>query len=190
MPDHSEPWPVIEANDVLKGDLSMDALLKIRSQSDGLLIHYDIAFIHTHGLKRYEDDPATALLAGTGTLQVVFIRPNFQMLRKQFFNRKVRRQKTKSKASLLWKRFIRQPMRRAMSPFTGKHAFSTEDLYSEHKGLTHCYREWEAFLQRLAKERPNTEILIVEPASSQNKVEEFQLVKNQNNAVPTNTLRK
>ena len=178
LPEHSGSWPVIEANDVLKGNLSAEVLLGIDTQPGGILVHYDIVFIHCYGLERYEDDPAMKLMTGADALHVVFVRPDYQVVRRQFFDRKARHQKTKSKASLLWGRFVRHPLRRALAPFTGTPTLSTEALYSGHQWLAGCYRDWEAFLRRLAEQHPNAEILIVEPASGPGESPKFRLAAN------------
>ena len=174
LPEPSGAWPVVEANDVLKGNLTREALLEIKSRPGGVLVHYDIVFIHCYGLKRYEDDPALELLAGADALHVVFVRPEAHVVRKQFFDRKARHQKTKSKASLLWGRYFRHPLRRALAPFTGKPTLSTERLYGERQWLAGCYQEWEAFLRRLAERSPGAKVIVVEPAGS-GEAEAFRL---------------
>ncbi len=190
FPDQAGSWPVVEANDVLKGNLSGDAFRGITHQPGGLLVHYDIVFIHCYGLKRYEDDPAMSLMTGADTLHVVFVRPDFQVVRRQFFDRKSRHQKTKSKASLLWGRFVRRPLRQALAPITGKPTLSTEELYGGHKWLAGCYRGWEAFLQRLADKHPNSKILIVEPASGPGEAPKFRLAANLGTAASTDPVLK
>lgn len=178
LPDHSGSWPVIEANDVLKGNLSGEPLLEISRQPGGLLVHYDIVFIHCYGLARYEDDPAMKLMTQADSLHAVFVRPDYHVVRRQFFDRKARRQKTKSKASLLWGRFVRHPLRQALAPFTGKPTLSTEALYGGHQWLAGCYRDWEAFLRRLKEQHPNANILIVEPDSGPGEPPKFRLAAN------------
>jgi hypothetical protein len=163
LPTHSGDWPLIEANNVLKRDLSEhDFEAKIRA--GGCLVHYDIVFIHLRGIRRYEDDPALAILDGVNPLHIVFVRPNSEVLRKQFLDRQTRHRMTKSTASLLWSRFFRLPMRRLLSPLTGKPTKSTEDIYGDEKWLPACYSQWENFIHRVLVQHPDAKITIVEPA--------------------------
>lgn len=161
LPAESGNWPLIEANDILKGALTADAL---PADAPGWLVHYDIVFIHRYRIARYEDDPALGLLENAAPLHVVFVRPDSAMVRKQFLDRQTRHRKTKSTASLLWSRFFRLPMRRLLSPITGKPTQSTEDIYSDDKWLAACYQQWETFLHRLAERHPDARITLVEPA--------------------------
>lgn len=176
LPVGAGGWPIIEANDVLKGDLSTESLLQSRTRPDGWLIHYDIVFIHCCRIKRYEDDPAMDLLGGTAPLQVVFIRPDPRSLLEQYHRRLARHQKSKSMGSRLWGRFVRRPLRSALAPFTGKCLLTTAELYTRNKWLAGCYRQWETFLDHLAVRHPGTEIFIVEPATGPDGSETFRWV--------------
>ncbi|MES2439039.1 MAG: hypothetical protein V4584_08225 [Verrucomicrobiota bacterium] len=178
LPAGAGQWPIIEANDVLKGDLSTESLLKSETRPDGWLVHYDIVFIHCCRIKRYEDDPAMDLLGGTDPVTVVFVRPDHQSLLDQYQRRLTSHQKTKSKGSLLWGRYVRRPLRRAMAPFTGKRLLTTAELYAGNKWLAGCYRQWETFLHHLAVRHPGTEIFIVEPVTGPDGSETFRLVGN------------
>ncbi len=178
LPEQSGAWPVIEANNVLKGDLSEKALLAEKSQPGGLLVHYDIVFIHRYGLKRYEEDPAMSLFADAEALRVVFVKPDYQAVRRQFLDRLAQHQKTKAKASLLWGRFVRRPLRRAFAPLTGNVMLSTEELYGDKEWLAGCYREWEAFLLRLEERTPGAKIIVVEPVSGSGEAPKFKLATN------------
>ena len=163
LPTHSGDWPLVEANNVLKRDLSEHSF-KTKVLAGDCLVHYDIVFIHLRGIRRYEDDPALSMLDGVNPLHVVFVRPNSEVLRKQFLDRQTRHRNTKSTASLLWSRFFRLPMRRLLSPLTGKPTQSNEDVYGDEKWLSACYSQWEAFIHRLLEQHPGAQITIVEPA--------------------------
>lgn len=176
LPATAGRWPIIEANDVVKGDLSTESLLQPSSQDDGWLIHYDIVFIHCCGIKRYEDDPAMDLLGGTAPLHVVFVRPDHQSLLEQYHRRFSQHQKTKSRGSRLWARFVRRPLRRMMAPFTRKRLLTTAELYARNNWLAGCYRQWETFLHHLAVRHPGSEISIVEPITGPDGSETFRLV--------------
>lgn len=178
LPDGAGKWPIIEANDVLKGDLSTEALLTSDARPEGWLLHYDIVFIHCCRIKHYEDDPAMGLLGGTDPISVVFVRPIQRSLLDQYQRRLASHRKTKSRGSLLWARLVRRPLRRAMAPFTGKRLLTTAELYAENKWLAGCYRQWEAFLHHLAVRHPGTEIFIVEPVTGPDGSETFRRVGN------------
>jgi hypothetical protein len=176
LPAGAGQWPIIEANDVIKGDLTTGSLLQSPAQADGWLIHYDIVFIHCCRIKRYEDDPAMDLLGGTSPVQVVFVRPDHQSLLEQYHRRFSQHQKTKSRGSLVWARLVRRPLRRLMAPFTGKRLLTTAELYARNNWLAGCYRQWETFLHHLAVRHPGSEILIVEPITGPDGSETFRLV--------------
>ncbi len=160
LPAGTGNWPLVEANDILKGDLAKETL---PAGSPGLLVHYDIVFIHRYGVPSYEDDPALGLLENAAPLHIVFVRPDCGVVRQQFLDRQTRHRKTKSTASLLWSRFFRLPMRRLLAPLTGKPTQSTEDIYTDDKWLAACYLQWETFLHRLAERHPDARLTIVEP---------------------------
>lgn len=100
LPAPSDGWPVVEANNVLKEDLSPVDFAQL-VQAGNCLVHYDIVFIRKHGLRRYEDDPAMRLLAEAASLDVVFVRPDVAQLQTQFQERLQRQAATKSKGSKL-----------------------------------------------------------------------------------------
>jgi hypothetical protein len=176
LPEQSGSWPVVEANDVLKGTLSTQALRRDKNPADGWLVHYDIVFIHCYGIQRYEDDPALDLLTGADSLDVVFIRPDCDRLLTQFFKRQTRHRKTKSKASLLWGGLVRRPLRRVLASFSGKPILTTDELYSKDQWLAGCYRQWENYIHGLIDRVPNARILTVEPAPDPNHPENFRRV--------------
>jgi hypothetical protein len=174
LPDACGSWPVIEANNVLKGNLSPETLRNNLQQADAWLVHYDIVFIHCHGLALYQDDPAMTLLTNADSLTVVFIRPDCEVLRQQFLDRQIRHQQTKSTASLWWGRWVRRPLRRALAPLTGKPILTSAELYADNKWLAACYLQWETFCQHLMESHPQTRLLTVEPASGPS--EHFRLL--------------
>ena len=164
LPEADSSWPVIEANNVLKGTLTMETLRHNKNPAEGWLVHYDIVFIHCYGMQRYEDDPALELLAAADSLDVVFIRPDCGMLRTQFLNRQSRHRMTKATASLLWGRLVRRPLRRALAPITGKPVLTTEELYAKDHWLAGCYRQWETFIHGLIERHPHATVLTLAPA--------------------------
>lgn len=164
LPPAAATWIGIEANNVLKGDLSLSDLRAHIQQAHGCLLHYDIAFIHSHGLARYEDDPALALLEDTNTaLVMIFVKPDFSTLCKQYFARKSRHQKNKSIANRLWACGVRLPLRRVLAALSGHATTKTHERYADPHWLETCYRDWECFLQGLRIRHPQTTALVVEP---------------------------
>jgi hypothetical protein len=169
LPRPAADWPIIEANDVLKG---IPVAENVKSQAPGALVHYDIVFIHRYGISRYEDDPALAMLDDARSLHVVFVRPESGVVSAQFLERQNRHRQTKSKASLLWSRFFRLPARRLLSPLTGRTTLSTENIYRDDKWLAAIYVQWETFIHRLVAQHPDAKLTIVEPSGE---AQEFRL---------------
>jgi hypothetical protein len=175
LPADCAHWPIIEANNLLKGDLTKESLLHHHGQADGWILHYDINFIHCHGVNHYADDPAMELLAAANPLGVVFVRPAREMLHAQFLTRQSRHHHSKSKASLLWARFFRRPLRRALNACSGKRPVSTAELYRQEAWLNACYAQWESFIRGAVKQHPNARILVVEPISAPSTAPSFRL---------------
>jgi hypothetical protein len=161
LPADSGNRPVLEANDVLKGKPVMESL---PAGTDGVALHYDIVLMHRYRIERYEDDPSLDLLDGAESLDVVFVRPDTALVKRNFMNRQNEHRKKKSNVSLLWSRFVRLPMRCLLSPITGKPTQSTEDVYQDDNWLAGCYRRWETFIGSLVERQPNAHLIVVEPA--------------------------
>lgn len=171
LPRDCAKWLLVESNDVLKGDLAEKSFEAVIS-AGSCVLHYDIVLIHHHGISRYEDDPALRLLSNARPLHVVIILPAAEKLRQQFLDRQHRHQQTKSKFSLLWRRFVRRPIRRTLAALSGKPGHSTEELYARDQWLSDCYSEWIAFATSLPQGSP----VIIEPVSNRGQAPEFQLV--------------
>ena len=180
LPPATANWVSIEANNVLKGDLSAADLHAHIQQTDGCLVHYDIAFIHSHGLARYEDDSALAPLEDANTtLLVIFVKPDFPTLHKQYFARRTRHQKNKSAASRLWARGVRQPIRRAWAALSGQAIPKTHERYDDPQWIETCYRAWEDFLHGLLVRHPQTCVITVTPSAAAEGTPEFRLTNNE-----------
>ncbi len=173
---YSPDWPIIELNNVMKGDLSLQAMLDTLFQSDGIVAHYDTAFIFCRGFSDYSKDPGMKLLEQADHVQVVFIKPSFEAVRSQYANRKQLRKKSKSRGSLLWARLFRYPMRRLISTITRKPRATIVDLYNDKKMLNASYKEWVAFLDLLKQSYPQTSVLTVEPESRNDALPGFSLL--------------
>lgn len=161
LPAGSRSWPVLEANDVLKGRPVLESL---PAGTDGIALHYDIVLMHRYHITQYEDDPSLRLLDGARSLTLLFVRPDTDLVKRNFMDRQNAHRKKKSTLSLLWSRYVRLPLRCLLSPLTGKPTQSTEDVYRDDKWLAGCYRQWETFLHRLVESHPNARLTIVEPA--------------------------
>ena len=161
LPAGSGNWPVLEANDVLKGKPVMET---IPAATDGVALHYDIVLMHRYRIERYEDDPSLGFLDAAESLDVVFVRPDTALVKRNFMARQNAHRKKKSTVSLLWSRFVRLPMRCLLSPITGKPTQSTEDVYQDDNWLAGCYRRWETFIGSALERQPNARLIIVEPS--------------------------
>jgi len=167
LPADAADRPVVEANNILKGDLSPDAYRAQLARPEGALVHYDIVFIHSHGLRRYEDDPALAPLETAEAPCVIFVKPDADTLQRQFADRAAQHRRAKSAASRLWAKTVRLPLRRLAATLRGRRVPSTCALYREpHWLAATCYPLWEEYLRRLAQRRPQTRILVVTPAAA------------------------
>lgn len=163
LPVGIEDWPVFEANDCLKDGTKPADIQGAPDALEGLLIHYDIAFIYRHGLQRYEDDPAAEFFMKPEHLTLVCITPDPEELRVQFALRHDRHMRTKSPMSRFWRRFIRHPVRHAWARVKGRRFYGTDDLYRSVARIEECYAAWARFIALLAKDKPDTEIMYVEP---------------------------
>jgi hypothetical protein len=164
LPADAARWPVIEANNVMKGDLAPAAFAQ-QVQAGGCLVHYDIVFIHCHGVRRYEDDPALRLLAQAASLQIVFVRPDITRLQEQYLGRLRQQGSAKTPGSRWWGRWVRRPIRRLKGWLTGQPVVTTANWYSREWWLADCYRQWERYGKSLVASHPGSGILCVEPVS-------------------------
>jgi|GEM_PF-1929155 len=185
LPEASSEWEVVEANDVMKGDLPSDAFAGTLRKG-GVLAHYDIVFIHRHGVSDYEDDPALRLLAEAGPMVTVLVRPNPAQLREQYADRLQRLQAGKSRGSRWSTRWLRGPLRRMRAFLWGRPRMATSDWYLQESALDEAYLRWECFCRNLVSLHPESEALCVEPISSVGVPPAFRLLSmNPALAVPT-----
>ncbi|MBN2429035.1 MAG: hypothetical protein JXK94_11925 [Deltaproteobacteria bacterium] len=171
----SNQWPVIEANDLLKGNLSKNSFLARLKQADGVVVHYDIMFIQCRGMARYEEDEALALLSSIGPLKIVFIRPKYKVLQHQYSKRRNIQRGEKSPGSRFWADYIRYPARKVFAPIRRKLFVSNKEIYQTDELLLKSYLEWGAFIDRLS-ESQKLGVLVVEPISDFGKNPAFRLV--------------
>lgn len=175
LPESAAQWKLVEANDILKGDLDIQEVSQQLSRGEPLLVHYDIVFLHTRGLNRYEQDPAMALWPLAGPITVVFVRPDAATVQRQHLQRSARQQRKKSLGSRLWMNWIRKPLRRMRMALTGKHVVSSMTLYQHPHWLETCYEQWQDYLRSLLQ-RGDTSLLVVAPAPGSPSEEAFILL--------------
>jgi hypothetical protein len=163
LPHGAGRWPHLEANDLLKRGIRADsALLERLHGGEGIVLHYDIAFIYRHGIEEYERDPAAALFAGDNCT-IVCLKPARDRLMCQFTSRRERHLQNKSRARQVWARRVRLPLRRAVARLRGQSFPEAIALYKDHDWLGRCYQRWEAFMHANMHGRPSTKVLYVEP---------------------------
>jgi hypothetical protein len=177
------PQPVIEANDVLKGDLP-SAVYGERIKAGGCLVHYDMVFARRYGIREYADDPALRLLADAPGLTVVFIRPSAACLRQQFHDRQQRLQSAKSAVSRFWRQLVRRPLRRVQAWATGRPVTTTEEWYTRDEELEAAYGRWEQFIHALAATHQGTSVVRVEPAGGAAGEPRFRLCSEPSDVAP------
>lgn len=176
LPRDSASWPVIEANDLLKRGLSHAALPKHGSPQDGVILHYDTFFIRRTGIADYVRDPVYEVISQAADIVVVDIQLPPEQLRIQFRDRLSAQLRSKGLLRSLWARHVRRHLKRASHRLAGKGLPETTELYSRSGQIESCYREWEAFLDRLMKSKPQTRIVRVTPDRAVATADQFCLI--------------
>jgi len=177
LPADAGDWPCVEANNVLKGDQTFESVQQLMHTQPGIVLHYDIVFIHCRGMKRYEDDPAFPLLKGSEGLDIVFIKPEAKLLLNQYWERKNAHEGRKSMFSRNWAKFVRLPLRRLKAKLKGRSITTMEELYAMDGWLPWCYGEWEATVRRLLAPRSGNRMVVIEPAESKGSSPSFRLTQ-------------
>ncbi len=136
LPPGCADWPVVEANDVMKdGRTAVPA-----PASDGLILHYDITFIHRFALTDYTHDPFCAALLSAPPADVVYVKPDAQRLIDQFVERRDRHRGAKSASHVLWADWVRLPLKRARLRRRGLPTREAHELYAEPASWTAATR--------------------------------------------------
>jgi len=164
IPFEINSLPIIEANDILKGSLSDKEL---SGNSSGIILHYDIVLPLRYRIDNYVKDPSLNLLSQCETLHIIFIRPPFDTLRKQFSERLNNINRRKSPLSRLWTKVIRLPVRRLINNIKGKTILNTKEMYKSDEWLTNCYSAWEKYIREAVENHTSASLTIIEPDMNQ-----------------------
>jgi hypothetical protein len=181
LPAEAADWSIIEANDITKGDLDEASVISRIQQGESLIVHYDIVFIHCRQKKpSYPADQAIAFLSHVEKIHSVFIRPEPDVLQKQFAARSAQILQRKSRGSRIWTSLIRTPMRQIRGLIKPKKTSTTQALYRLEGFIASCYQQWEKHLASMAASKPLASSIIIEPAVITTAVESFQIIAPKN----------
>ncbi len=188
IPANATNWAIVEANDITKGDLDETSVIARMQSGECLIVHYDIVFIHCYKKNpQYSTDQALAFLAHAEKIHSVLIRPQAEVLQKQFAERSAQIQQRKTRASRLWTTLIRTPIRKIRSLIKPKKTTNTKSLYRRDGFIKDCYQQWEKHLSSIASSHPLASHITIEPAPRTSDRETFQLVSH-HSSIPTLTL--
>ena len=181
LPSEAADWATVEANDITKGDLDAPSVIARMQAGECLIIHYDIVFIHCRQKNpSYPADLALAFLPHAEKIHSVFIRPEPEVLQKQFAARSAQILQRKSRGSRIWTSLIRTPMRQIRALIKPKKTSTTQALYRREDFITSCYQQWEKHLASMAASKPLASNIIIEPAVITTAVESFQIIAPKN----------
>lgn len=178
-PLSEKKWPIIEGNNILKGDLTEDSILKKMHAADGVTVHYDISYIFNHGIEEYKDDPIMKIVNMADKLKIIFIKPNYEKIKDQYRRRQILHTRKKTRISLIWATIYRIPKRKIVAILSGTGTLKKVNLYQTDDLLKHSHSKWEAYISALALMNPNTKIVTIEPTSGEGtKTAKFRTVTN------------
>lgn len=176
LPEACWQWPVVEANNMLKQGLSLNDMLAGAGSADGVILHYDIAYIHRFALAGYESDPASELFSFANRLDAVLVKADLDRLTRQHRARHHAQMSSKSRAKRIWGDWIRRPLRKLNLRLRGQTAIDTQALYLTPDFLSACYGAWEAYVRRLALAKSASRMLTVAPDQDADGAPLFRLV--------------
>lgn len=177
LPHGAADWSAAELNDILKGSLSSEeCLTKLENERCGKF-HYDITFIHSRGIANYEDDPSLKILQQADSLWVIFIKPNYETVRRQYNERRAQKLSKKSKISLLWARYGRKNLRRLKRILKSDTKRELGDPYSNEQLLIESYVMWHNYLKTLCASVEDLKITILHPNSKSDDTPYFHILK-------------
>ncbi len=177
LPTEAADWAIVEANDISKGDLDADSVIARMHAGESLVVHYDIVFIHCRQKNpSYPADQALAFLSHAEKIHSVFIRPEPEVLQKQFAARSAQVLQRKSRGSRIWTTLIRTPMRQIRALIKPKKISTTKALYRREGFIAACYQQWEKHLKSIAASQPVQSNMIIEPAPNSAAQKSFQQV--------------
>jgi hypothetical protein len=148
LPTGISEWPIIEMNDLMKGDLSLEMIRQVLDTSAGCIAHYDIVMAPRLGTT-YQQDPAIAFLSETPLIGEIFVRPAPDELVRQFERRRTALESRKSASSRFWRKSIKQPLKDLSAKLRNKRTETTQRLYLTGGWLEACYGKWEECARNL-----------------------------------------
>ena len=176
LPDHSERWPQIGANDCMKRGVPLAAVLPKSWTADGGIVHYDTAYIHRFGLAGYDDDPSSDIFRRARRLIVISIVLSAGQLKDQFEARQAQHRHAKRKSHLFWRDHVRAPLERLFFRLKGLNPQATGDLYRNPAWLEGCYTEWDRFVGKAIAGIPGSRHVVLEPYAGPNQEPRFRIV--------------
>ena len=176
LPAEIGEWQIVEMNDLIKGDLSLERLKQILRTSTGCIAHYDIVMAPRLGTS-YELDPAVTFLSQTPLIGEIAIRPAVDNLIKQFEQRRIALMAGKSASSRFWRTCIKQPLKELSARLQGKKRETTQRLYETKGWLEACYSQWED----CAKNFPVSQRITVAPYDMTSGAPSFRIVSEEKN---------
>ena len=163
LPPDAASWEVVEANDILKGDLSTEECRQLLEASGRLCLHYDILFIQGRGLTNHAADPSLTLLGEADRLWVVFISPDHPRVARQHRERRAAQLACKSPFSRWWAYWVRAPLRRLKRSAGLDPRRDIGKFYEDEALLARACDEWLGYLQALCERVLVIELLTLVP---------------------------
>jgi hypothetical protein len=164
LPASAAEWHVVEANDFLKRNISVEPVVHQAARAGGLILHFDTAFGRRLGVTDYARDPAFNLMQRASSLVVVNIHPSSATLQMQFEVRLREQRRRRGWARETWRRVVRAPMSALVRMVSGARMEDTSRIYCSPVDLERCYRDWKVVACALVKGKPNSKVVCVEPS--------------------------
>lgn len=176
LPDNSERWPQLGANDCMKRGVALASVLPHTWTAPGAVVHYDTAYIHRFGLKSYDEDPIAELFHRARRLFVISLEPKSEVLRAQFAERLARHRGKKSPSHLFWRDNVRSPLEKLRQRIKGIAVRDTEELYEDPLWHAVGAKAWNSYIRALVDRKPGSLLLALEPGPEVNGMETFRKI--------------
>jgi energy-coupling factor transporter ATP-binding protein EcfA2 len=189
LPVSAAQWRIIEGNDLLKRDITADAVRQAVELEEGLVLHFDIVFGRRFGLTDYAHDPLMHVLGVPERLTVVSIHPSPAALQTQFESRQQQQRERRGSVRELWHRVVHRPMRESLRRVRGERRTDTSRIYAHPSELQQTYREWVTFAQSLVSRAHEGKLICVEPVTGRENGLNFALIADPPAALSRPSLR-